>query len=172
MAAAKSLRGSGSGAGAGGRAGGLDDLDRRILTELQRNSRVSNSRLAELVGVAQSTAHARMRSLVERGIVTGYSVEIDPAALGLGLQALVSVSIRAGARQAIMRFLDEIKDLPEVVQAFFLGGSEDFIVHIAVRDSDAVRDFVVENLSANPAVAATRTSLVFEHHRRRVDLDP
>ncbi len=171
MAGAKSLRGNGRADASGASGTTLDDLDRRILTELQRNARVSNSRLAELVGVAQSTAHARMRSLVDRGVVTGYSAEIDPAALGLGLQALVSVSIRAGARQAMMRFLDEIKELPEVVQAFFLGGSEDFIVHIAVRDSNAVRDFVVENLSANPAVAATRTSLVFEHHRRRVDLE-
>jgi len=53
--------------------------------------------------------------------------------------------------------------MPRVVQLFFLGGSEDFIIHLSARDTDDVRDFVLENLSANPAVASTRTSMVFEH---------
>ena len=62
----------------------------------------------------------------------------------------------------------EMRELPEVLQVFFLGGSEDFIVHLAARDSDHVREFVLENLSANAAVANTRTSLVFEHFHKGV----
>jgi len=58
--------------------------------------------------------------------------------------------------------------LPEVVQVFFLGGSEDFIIHVATRDSDHVRQFVVDNLSAHPSVASTRTSLVFDHNIPRL----
>jgi len=75
-----------------------------------------------------------------------------------------------GARQRIVEFGEEIRALPEVVQVFFLGGSEDFIVHLAVPDSDRLRDFVLERLSANPVVATTRTSLVFDHHHRGVRL--
>ncbi len=61
-------------------------------------------------------------------------------------------------------FASEMRELADVVQLFFLGGSEDFIVHIAVRDSDHLRDFVLQHLSAHPAVASTRTSVVFDHH--------
>ena len=57
---------------------------------------------------------------------------------------------------------------PEVMQLYFLGGVEDFIIHLAARDSDHVRDFVMEHLSAHPAVSATRTSIVFSHHQNPV----
>ena len=111
-----------------------------------------------------------MRSLVERGVITGFSAIVSPAALGLGLEALISVSIRTGARQRIGEFRADLEHRPEVRQLFFLGGSEDFVLHVAVRDTDALREFVVEHLSANPAVASTRTSLVFQHDENRVNL--
>ncbi|MHC2186136.1 Lrp/AsnC family transcriptional regulator [Rathayibacter agropyri] len=143
----------------------LDPVDRTLVRLLRADARTPNSRLAERAGIAPSTCVARVRGLRERGIITGFTAELDPAALGLTLQALISVNIRVGQRQAITRFAEEIRALPEVVQLFFLGGSEDFIIHVAVRDSNDVRDFVVSNLSAHPAVASTRTSLVFDHHR-------
>lgn len=143
----------------------LDPVDRTLVRLLRADARTPNSRLAERAGIAPSTCVARVRGLRERGIITGFTAELDPAALGLTLQALISVNIRVGQRQAITLFAEEIRALPEVVQLFFLGGSEDFIIHVAVRDSNDVRNFVVSNLSAHPAVASTRTSLVFDHHR-------
>jgi DNA-binding Lrp family transcriptional regulator len=142
----------------------LDEVDRRIVDALRADARLPNSRLAELVGVAPSTCLARVRSLVDRGVITGFRATVSPAALGLGLEALISVSIRTGARQRITEFRDDLEHRPEVRQLFFLGGSEDFVLHVAVHDTDALRDFVVEQLSAHPAVASTRTSLVFQHH--------
>ena len=142
----------------------LDDLDRRIVDLLRDDARIPNSRLAELAGIAPSTCLARVRSLVDRGVITGFSAIVSPAALGLGLEALISVSIRTGARQRIGEFRADLEHRPEVRQLFFLGGSEDFVLHVAVHDTDALREFVVEQLSAHPAVASTRTSLVFQHH--------
>lgn len=152
----------------------LDEIDRRLVMLLQEDARMPNSRLADLVGIAPSTCLARVRSLVDRGIITGFAANVSPAALGWGLEALVSVSIRAGARQHITEFAARIREVPEVVQVFFLGGSEDFIIHLAAADSDHVREFVLEQLSANPVVASTRTSLVFEHvyNGVRIDAEP
>jgi DNA-binding Lrp family transcriptional regulator len=141
----------------------LDGVDRTLLRLLQENARTTNARMAELAGIAPSTCVARIRSLVERGVITGFAASIDPVAVGLGLEALISVNIRAGARARIAEFSAGIRRLPEVVQVFFLGGSEDFVIHLAARDSAHVRDFVVEHLSADPTVASTRTSLVFDH---------
>jgi len=143
----------------------LDEIDRHLVRLLVANSRTSNASLAEQVGIAPSTCLARLRSLVDRGIVSGFGAEVELSALGLDLQALISVTILASARQRIAAFSAEIRALPQVVQLFFLGGSEDFIIHLAVRDTNDVREFVLDHLSAHPAVASTRTSLVFEHHR-------
>lgn len=142
----------------------LDDVDRILLAQLQADARMTNSRLAQAAGIAESTCVVRVRSLVSRGVITRFTAEVNPKALGLGLQALISVNIRPGARTQIPAFREEIRVMPRVVQVFFLGGAEDFIIHLLAEDSDDVRDFVVENLSANPAVASTRTSMVFEHH--------
>jgi DNA-binding Lrp family transcriptional regulator len=150
------------------RSGPLDDLDRRIVDLLRDDARIPNSRLAELTGIAPSTCLARVRSLVDRGVITGFSAIVSPAALGLGLEALISVSIRTGARQRIGEFRADLEHRPEVRQLFFLGAAEDFVLHVAVHDTDALREFVVEQLSAHPAVASTRTSLVFQHHENRV----
>jgi DNA-binding Lrp family transcriptional regulator len=141
----------------------LDQLDRQILVELTRDGRISNAELAERVGIAPSTCLGRVRSLVADGVITGFTAEVAPAALGLALEALISVTLRAGARASLATFMSEMRQRPQVVQVFFLGGSEDFIVHVAVRDSDDLREFVLEHLSNNPAVANTRTNVVFDH---------
>jgi DNA-binding Lrp family transcriptional regulator len=112
-----------------------------------------------------------VRSLVARRIITGFTASVDPRAMGLGLEVLVSVTVRSGARQRIAEMSDELRALPEVMQLFFLGGVEDFIIHLAARDSDHVRDFVMEHLSAHPAVSSTRTSIVFSHHQNPVRVE-
>jgi len=146
----------------------LDEVDATLVRLLQDDARMSNARLAEDAGIAPSTCLMRVRSLIERGVVRGFHADLDPRALGLGLEALISVNIRVGARNTIASFSEEMRVLPEVVQVFFLGGAEDFIIHVATRDTDHMRQFVVDNLSAHPSVASTRTSLVFNHNIPRL----
>lgn len=147
----------------------LDEIDQRIVAILQREGRITNADLAAALDIAPSTAHARTRSLVERGVITGFHASVDHRRLGRGLQAIIGVTLRGGTRHdSIVRFADEVRVLPQVVQLFFLGGTDDFMVHIAVADSSEVRQFVVDNLSTQPFVASTRTSLIFEYHRNAV----
>ena len=147
----------------------LDDLDRRLLEVLKTDARISNSALAEATGVAPSTVHVRLKSLVDRGVVTGFLTSVDQRSLGLGIQAMVGVTLRVGARQeSIESFSEAVRKLPQVLQLFFLGGLDDFMVHIAVADSSELREFVVEHLSGQPTVASTRTSIVFDYHRNAV----
>lgn len=144
---------------------GLDDIDQRILALLRDDARLANSDLARAVGLSPSSTLARVKSLRERGVIARFTTELNPRALGYTLQALVSVRIRPGARHLMEQISTELRELPEVTQLFFLGGAEDFLIHVRVRDSDHVRQFVLNNLSANPAVALTETNLVFEHHQ-------
>ena len=144
----------------------LDEIDHELIRLLQLNSRTTNADLASAVGIAQSTCISRVRSLVSRGVISRFSANVEPAQLGLGTQVLISVTLRAGARAHLSDFMQQMRERPEVIQVFFLGGSEDFIVHLAVKDSDSVREFVLENLSNNATVASTRTNLVFEHFHK------
>lgn len=143
-----------------------DEIDLELIRLLQQNARITNADLAIAVGIAQSTCITRVRSLVSRGIIAGFSANVEPAQLGLGTQVLISVTLRAGARAHLSDFMQQMRERPEVIQVFFLGGSEDFIVHLAVKDSDSVREFVLENLSNNATVASTRTNLVFDHFHK------
>lgn len=142
-----------------------DDIDRRILDALRANGRISNAQLAETVGLSASACHSRVRALQERRVIRGFTADVDPAALGGTLQALVSVRIHPRARSGMEQFAAGLRERPEVAQLFFLGGSEDFLIHLWARDSNHVRDFVLDALSANPAVAHTDTKLIFDHHR-------
>ena len=144
----------------------LDEIDHELIRLLTQNARSTNADLAAAVGIAQSTCITRVRSLQDRGVITGFSANVEPAALGLGTQVLISVTLRAGARAHLSDFMNAMRQRPEVIQVFFLGGAEDFIVHLAVANPDEVREFVLENLSNNATVASTRTNLVFEHFHK------
>lgn len=147
------------------RAAELDDVDRRILAILHSDARISNSALADAVGIAPSTCHGRVRRLEDLGVIRGFHADIDPAAIGLPLQAMVSVSLQASARGRIRTFLQQIRRKPQVIDVYFLAGADDFILHVAARDTDDLRSFVVDNLNADADVAGTQTSLIFEHLR-------
>jgi DNA-binding Lrp family transcriptional regulator len=141
----------------------LDDLDRRLLGLLRENARATNQALSEALGVAPSTCLARMKALQRAGVIRRFTVEVDPKALGQALEALISVRLRPGARQQMAAFGESLKTVPEVSQFFFLAGADDFLIHVVARDTEHIRQFVLEHLSSNPVVAATQTSLVFEH---------
>lgn len=150
----------------------LDAVDQRLIELVAADARMTNAALAEAAGVAPSTAHTRLRSLVDRGVIAGYHAAIDQDLIGRGIQAMVGVTLRHGMRQeSISSFIEEVRRLPEVIQLFFVGGADDFLVHVAVADSSGARSFVVDHLSARPNVASTRTSLVFEYHRNSVAAD-
>jgi DNA-binding Lrp family transcriptional regulator len=147
-----------------GAAPGLDETDLMILGELIRDARLPNNTLAERAGIAPSTCLARVRALRERGVIRGYHAEVDPAALGRPLQAMVAVRLQAGSRGHLRQFVAGVTQLPEVLNVFFLAGKDDFLLHVAAASAEALRDFI-EALSGNADVAYTETSLIFEHIR-------
>jgi DNA-binding Lrp family transcriptional regulator len=155
--------GSLSASGAGG-ASDLDDIDRHIVHEMARDARIANNALAERVGIAPSTCLGRVRSLRERGVIRGYHADVDPAALGRPLQAMIAVRLQSHARSRIRGFVAGVAGLPEVLNVFFLAGKDDFLLHVAAASTASLRDFV-ETLSSNGDVSYTETSLIFEHIR-------
>lgn len=144
----------------------LDELDRAILLELERDSRISNRELAARVQAAESTCHKRVRALLAAGVITGFHAEIDPAALGLQIEALIAIRLHASARADLHAFQRFLETLPQTRRVYFVAGDRDFLVHAAVHDVEALRILVSESLSVRPEVAATNTSLIFDYTPR------
>jgi len=149
----------------------VDELDAALVAQLQADARLTNRELAERVGVAPSTALERVRSLRARGVLRGYHADVDLPALGRSVQALIGVRIRPPARQRIEAFRDFAAGLPETFAVFVVSGGEDFLLHVAVPDTDALYAFVIDRLTERLEVADVRTSIVYEHLRRPV-LEP
>lgn len=143
----------------------LAPVDRAILRLLVADARMPNNAIAEAVGIAPSTCLARIRTLRERGVIRGFHAEVDPASVGLGIQAMIAVRLHAHTKGQITSFAGEIPRLPGVLAAYHLAGADDYLLHVAVSDTDALRDFVLDHLTAHPAVAHTETSLIFGHFR-------
>ncbi|MDT0157698.1 Lrp/AsnC family transcriptional regulator [Microbacterium sp. ARD32] len=142
---------------------GLDAVDRTIISELSRNGRLSNTELAARAGIAESTCLKRVRALQANGVIVGFHAEISPAAIGLHLEALITIRLHAHARGDLRRFQAYIEGLSATQRVYFLAGDRDFLVHVAVPDAAALRELVSDTLSLRPEVASTSTSLIFAH---------
>jgi len=143
----------------------LDDIDRRLMTELALDARLPNNALADRVGIAPSTCSMRLKRLREVGAVRGFHAELAPEALGLPIQAMIAVRVQPNARARIGDYTSSLARLPGVLNVYFLAGSVDFLVQVAAASPDALREFVTEHLSASREFASTETSLVFDHVR-------
>lgn len=147
----------------------LDRIDFELLTLLRKNARMPNKVLAEKVSIAPSTALERVRRLRESGAIQGFHAEVSPAAVGIGLQAMVSIRLARHSRKGVDGFRKHVLGLPEVLALYHVAGSDDFLVHVGVRDSDHLRDFALSAFTERKEVDHIETRLIFEF-RRNTDL--
>ena len=143
----------------------LDRIDLDLLRLLRKNARLSNKELAERSGIAPSTALERVRRLQQSGTLLGYHAEVAPAAVGIGLQAMVTVRLRRHSRTLVDSFHAHLLGLHEVLAFYHLAGADDFLVHVGVRDSDHLREFALSAFTERDEVAHIETHLIFEFRR-------
>jgi DNA-binding Lrp family transcriptional regulator len=149
----------------------LDAVDWALLRVLQDDARTSNRELAAAVHVSPSTSSERVRALRGEGVIRGYHAAVDFDALGRHVQALIAVTIRPPTREKVEAFRAWVADLPELVGVFVVSGAADFLLHVAVPDTNALYAFVIDRLTSRPELADVNTSVVYEHIRRAV-LEP
>jgi DNA-binding Lrp family transcriptional regulator len=143
----------------------LDRVDLAILEMLSGDARMPNNQLAERIGVAPSTCLARVRALRDSGVLRGFHAEVDLAALGRPLQAMVAVRLAVHAREQIEDFTAHVRTLPGVLSVFHMTGQTDYLVWVAAADARDLREFVLDHLTTHPATAHAETSLIYEHRR-------
>jgi DNA-binding Lrp family transcriptional regulator len=140
----------------------MDDVDRNILAELQRDGRATLTELAERVRLSISPCHRRLRILERSGAITGYHAHLDPSVLGLTFEALVFVTMRYEDRETIAAFEQQVADIPHVLHAQRLFGDPDYLMRVVARDLSAYRQLYDERLATLPGVLRLNSTLVMK----------
>ena len=141
----------------------MDRIDYKIVRLLRNNARLSNKQLAQMVGLAPSTCLVRTRQLQQSGVLTGFTAEINPVKLGVGLQAMISVRLKRHFKPDVEAFRQHALNLPEVVRLYHVAGPIDFLIHVWTRDSEHLRDLAMTAITAREEVSHIETELIFEH---------
>ena len=146
----------------------VDSVDRRLIQALRVNARMTFAELARLVGLSAPAVHERVGKL-EAGVITGYHAAVEPAAIGLGVSALVGVL--QGDRGDPDRIFAALAEMPEIEDCWFVAGEETFVVKVRVPDMPSLEQ-AIGALNRIRGVARTRTTVVlstrFENRARPV----
>lgn len=140
----------------------LDAIDRRIVAALQADGRLPIVDLAERVGLSATPCQRRVRRLEDAGVIARYAALVPPAALGLGLQALVQVTLDDHSEAVVTAFESEIRARPEVVACYAVTGDMDFLLHVQAPDLARFSDFAMKALLRMPGVRGTRSSFIMQ----------
>jgi Lrp/AsnC family transcriptional regulator, leucine-responsive regulatory protein len=144
----------------------LDRIDRKILMLLQANARISNLELAERVGLSPTPCARRVRMLEEKGVITDYAAHLDLARFGKGFSAFASVHLDSHAPAVTEAFERRILELPEVLEAYTVTGTSEYILKIATEDLHAYNNLQRQKLLMIPHVL-TIDSIFILHQVKR-----
>jgi DNA-binding Lrp family transcriptional regulator len=140
----------------------MDEMDRRILTELQLDGRLTVTELAERVRLSVSPCHRRLRTLERDGVISGYHARLDATAVGLNFEALVFVTMSAADRGTIDAFEHAVDALPNVLQAQRLFGDPDYLLRVVARDLPAFQVLYDAAIATLPGIQRLSSSLVMK----------
>jgi Lrp/AsnC family transcriptional regulator, leucine-responsive regulatory protein len=151
----------------------LDRTDLALLAALQTEGRITNAELAERVNLSASACLRRVQRLEADGVIAGYAATIDPARVGLGLQAFVRVQLARHDAESIAGFSERVNDWNEVVACHALTGDMDYLLHVIVRDLEHFSRFLLDHLLHDGGVADVNSSFVLRavKQTRRLALD-
>jgi Lrp/AsnC family transcriptional regulator, leucine-responsive regulatory protein len=156
-----------SGTGVPGRIGiglQLDAIHMKILEVLRENGRISVAALAERVGISRASAYTRFEALRADGVIKKFTAEVDHVRAGLGITALVFVTVR---QQMWKQFRAQLAQMPEVEYCAITTGQHDAMIQVRMADVAAVHALVTERLASIPAVKATETVFILDEVLRR-----
>ena len=138
----------------------LDPIDRKILSELQADGRMTNVELAKRVGIFAPPCLRRVRALEEAGLIRGYHAEVNSRELGFEVQVFAMVGLESQAEAELSAFEEKCRGWPLVRECHMLNGEVDFILKCVSPDLSTFQSFLTGELLTTPNVASVKTSLV------------
>jgi len=147
----------------------VDHIDRAILAELQADGRLTVTELANRVRLTPGPCHRRLRELERSGVITGYHALVNPAAVGMGFEALVQITLERGDASTVASFEAAVVELPQVRHAERLFGDPDYLLRVVARDLDSFAALRDQKLATLPGIHRLTSTIVM---KRIVDNRP
>lgn len=140
----------------------LDEIDRKILTLLQQDSRLTLQEIADKVGLSPSPCHRRIRLLEERGIIAGYTATVDQRAVGLPVSVFVSIKLARQKEEDLQRFAKAVATWPEVLECYLMTGHRDYLLRVVVFDLAAYERFLKQKLTRVDGISSIESSFALD----------
>lgn len=140
----------------------IDKTDRKILTLLQQNARISMTELAEKVGLSTTPVTERVKRLEREGIISGYHARLNPQALGQNLMVFVEIKLRSKSGNIFEDFRREVSMIPQILECHLVSGEYDYLIKVRLPNMSAYRDMLGNILLQLPAAAESRSYVVME----------
>ncbi len=146
--------------------GTLDDVDKKILAILQRNSRTPLREISKEVGLAESTVYERIKRLKEKGVIKKFTVILEPTALGFNILGIILLKCKAGMYSSVAK---ELSAYDKIVEVYETTGNYDMLVKIRTKSSEELNDFL-DKIGSISGVEATHTMVVLKTHKETNEL--
>jgi len=146
----------------------LDAIDLRILTILYNDADITNKELAAQIGIAPSTCLERVKRLKNNGVIKNAFIDVNFKTIGGNIEAIAAIRLQPYSEDIVNQLRDDLLKLPEIISLYHMGGNFDYFIHMSVRDSEHLRQFVFNAITSREAVTNVETSLIFEHSRSGV----
>ena len=146
----------------------LDTIDLRILTILYKDADITNKELAAQIGIAPSTCLERVKRLKNNGVIKNAFIDVNFKTIGGNIEAIAAIRLQPYSEEIVNILRDDLLQLPEIINLYHMGGNFDYFIHMSVRDSEHLRQFVFNAITSRDEVTNVETSLIFEHSRSGV----
>jgi len=150
----------------------LDKFDLAILTELQNDGRLSNTKLAEKVGLSTTPCWNRVRALEDKGVIEGYTALLNQQAMGLPDTVIIEVTLERHDEDMLEKFGEALAELPEVLEAYLLTGEYDYLIKVAVAGTAGYEEFLRRKLYKLPGLRHSRSTFVLRCMKRSHSVAP
>ena len=140
----------------------MDNIDKRLVREIQRDGRISIIDLAERIGLSKTPCQKRLRRLEQQGVIRGYRADIDPAKINCGYLVFVQVKLESTTTVSLERFNKSVRAVDEIMSCHMLSGGYDYLLKVRTRDMSAYRELLGDVIAQLPGVAQTATFPVME----------
>lgn len=148
----------------------LDDIDRAILRHLQKNGRLSNTELAGRVGLSESASLRRVRILEEKGVISDYVMLVNQASVGKPGNVFVQVTLESQKQEMLEAFERAVEQVSEVMECYLMSGDQDYLLRVAVKDTEEYERIHMAQLTRLPHVARLRSSFGLRTVVKKTDL--
>ena len=143
----------------------LDKLDKNILTELQKDARISNTELARRINLSPPATLTRVKRLEEDGFIQSYAAIVNRQKAGYDLLCFISVSLQLHDTDQVTGFIKIIQEMPEVLECHHVTGEYDYLLKVVTRNTEDLEDFLMKRLTPISGVARIHTNLVLREEK-------